>query len=388
MYFTNNGKRDLFTVLVLIFSLSWVVVISSGNNDVSAALECGANSTQTCEYFQSVLSQETGNYTCVKKDRCDDNDPCTTDYCDPITLECVYFPLCTSLGKESCYKNECQILFNGTSMEATCVRTPKCQSKSACGTASCSRGICKFSTECFSRDRCHNTFCNETLGKCIEQPKCVSDNLCQVPKCDYGTGSCDFTSTAKCRAIDSCTQACDETSGECIKVSACEDNDPCTLNSCESGKCITVSKCDDRNICTRDICLSDYAEDKFERCEYEAVNEGVSCAFGMVCLKGECVSQRSTAVMEEVTKQQKIERELQKPLLMDDAGEEEGEERWLETRELTNSNSGSDSASGSDDFHYYMVYLRHGDGSRTLFYWILTLFCIGLIMGLLLFFIK
>jgi MYXO-CTERM domain-containing protein len=141
---------------------------------------------------------------------CDDNNPCTTDTCDPARL-CVFSPV---QNNTSCNdENDC---------------TPS---------SSCQAGICQGSggDDCDDGDPC-------------TKPTCTAQSGCTYPDEDNGT-PCVFD---KCH-INSTCQAGACTAGTAID---CDDGNPCTTDSCDAATgCkyvdLNVGDCSDDDLCTK-----------------------------------------------------------------------------------------------------------------------------------------
>ena len=144
---------------------------------------------------------------------CKDNDPCTSDGCDPIKGDCAFPP-------------------------------------AKVGTPCADGSFCTFGDACDALGKCTGTALD-----CNDQSPCTADG------CDPKTGGC---LTVPLKAGDGCEEGdlcstgdtCDA-SGACIagKAIACDDGNLCTNDSCDkaTGKCATVPNkkpCDDNSICT------------------------------------------------------------------------------------------------------------------------------------------
>jgi hypothetical protein len=229
---------------------------------------------------------------------CNDNNPCTTDYCSAGS--CVHTPLANGTGctdGNSCTRTDtCQ---NGVCVGGSPVT---CPALDACHTA----GICNPSTgACSNPNAPDGTACTDNNpctkpdscrgGACVSGPQvvCTASDACHAAGyCDYNTGnctnpnapdgticndgnactttdtcvngSCTGTNPKTCPASDSCHMpgTCDSGTGSCSNPNApdgtiCSDNnactapDQCTAGTCNSGAAVSM---DDGNPCTTDSC--------------------------------------------------------------------------------------------------------------------------------------
>jgi hypothetical protein len=169
---------------------------------------------------------------------CDDNDPCTTDSCDPFV--------------------GCQ------------------HSKAADGTECTDDGnLCTL-------DQCKTGVCGHVnqVGS-----KCTDDGLpCTLDTCD-ANGVCKHP----------------QSSGPCEDGNPCTDGDSCVNGACKSGPLKGASACDDGNPCTIDKCDANQAggctheNNDFAAC----VSSSSKCPTGQ-CAAGVCYPQANVTCMTEV----------------------------------------------------------------------------------------
>ena len=187
---------------------------------------------------------------------CDDNNPCTKDFCH-AAKGCVY-------GFAS----------------GACSDGNPCTKDDSCSGGSCKAGTnicdCKKTSDCASKE--DGNACNGTLicvqdklgiGKCSLDPKtvvtCVQDPKASCMKlvCAPKTGKCSVTQAINegksCDADGSvCTTADACSKGKCVagKGLNCNDGNPCTADSCDKVKgCVAPAKtgnCNDGSACTTD----------------------------------------------------------------------------------------------------------------------------------------
>ncbi len=166
----------------------------------------------------------------VAATRCNDNDACTTDTCDPATGACAH-------------------------------TTVVCNDNNACTTDGC----------------------NPASG-CYDMPMVCNDNdACTIDKCAPATG-CYFQ-PALTDDGDPCTiDACDPSTGVITHTPIiCNDNNACTSDACVNGICVSTLAivCDDNNPCTSDSC-----DPATGSCTYSPLADGSSCTVGT--LTGTC----------------------------------------------------------------------------------------------------
>ena len=158
---------------------------------------------------------------------CDDQDPCTKDYCDGKT-GCVHSPLtdepcddgdpCTT--DDRCVEGACT---GGTHIDGCCQYDAECQDDDLCTDDKCEDHACTHpfnyapcddANPCTIKDHC------DGAGACGgEEIGCDDGNPCTVDACDPATGVCG-TSVAPDGTV-------------------CEDGNPCTNpDACEAGLCV------------------------------------------------------------------------------------------------------------------------------------------------------
>jgi hypothetical protein len=212
------------------------------------------NGTETCVAGQCTAVPVT----------CNDNNPCTTDACDPETGECTFTPLSNGApcgdgnacnGVETCLDGACQ---PGTPVN--------CDDANACTQDSCDpqTGLCS-----------HTPLANGI--SCSDGNACTSGDHCQ-------DGACVGTPKV-CTASDACHLAgtCNPSTGECPNLpapdgTACSDGNPCTTgDACQGGVCVGVPKvCNTPTACkTADRVRCDMETGE---CVYRSLPNGASCA--------------------------------------------------------------------------------------------------------------
>ncbi len=159
---------------------------------------------------------------------CDDHDPCTVDFCDPMRGGC---------GND-------RVADCGTS----CVTPEDCDSNDLCTPLDCVESRCVIAPwPCADHDPCTHDHCDPATGACTHEP---------TPHCDHEPQPCE-------RDLD-CPGP----------------EDPCAEARCEAGQCrIGPLHCDDGDPCTRDFC--DAARGS---CGTEIINGcGAECQLDVQC---------------------------------------------------------------------------------------------------------
>ncbi len=199
---------------------------------------------------------------------CDDNNPCTSDSCDP--------------------QGDCQ----NDPTPGACDDGDDCTLGDACVQGSCVAGI---AVNCADNNPCTDDSCDPS-GGCLNETNeapCEDGNPCTVN--DLCTkGACVGGADVDCDDGNPCTvDACQAgvgclfmiTDGPCDDQNACTTLDHCSLGVCTSSALVL---CDDKNICTTDLCAPDVG------CSVvfnEApCNDNDVCTVDDGCDQGKCVS--------------------------------------------------------------------------------------------------
>ena len=263
---------------------------------------------------------QSGVCTNVPELTCDDTNPCTDDWCDPVsgcqhannTAGCSDGSACT-VG-DLCSAGVCQ---SGGLLD--------CDDANACTSDACNPGAfsaefacthvpltgpaCTDKNACTTGDACFAGTCKGTPDSCNDNNPCTTD------ACDQATGCLHSFNTASCDDLDACTKSDQCVSGKCSGVAAsCNDANPCTDDSCDKNAgCIhasntaacsdgsactsgdlcadkvcsgTLIDCDDNNPCTTDWC------DPADGCQHAAntapCSDGNACTSGDKCSGGTC----------------------------------------------------------------------------------------------------
>lgn len=243
---------------------------------------------------------------------CDDNNECTTDFCDPATGLCVHQPvlnglpcetgnLCTgdfcengtckqgpvnvTCPDEQCQKcnpttGGCEPIANGT----PCDDGNKCTVNDTCQAGLCTPGL---PLACDDGNECTEDSCDPATG-CVHTPltgtPCETGNKCTTDTCDNGVCK-QGPQTVTCPQC----QVCDTGTGTCKAVAngtPCEDGDLCTTgDTCQNGTCQpgAVKTCPNTgNPCTVSVCNKSTGI-----CEVQNRPNGTGCSDGNVCTTGD-----------------------------------------------------------------------------------------------------
>ena len=156
--------------------------------------DLGCAGTTECQYI-------------VAPSTCDDDNPCTSDTCDPSTA--AYTP---------------------TPPRATCAASAPCFEASTCQSGQCVAGEAVI---CDDNDACNGLETCESSTGCVdgESIECDDDNPCTTDTC-HPIDGCVHTNTAEgdmCGESTPCFEASTCQSGQCVAGEAvvCDDNDAC-----------------------------------------------------------------------------------------------------------------------------------------------------------------
>lgn len=196
---------------------------------------------------------------------CDDNNPCTADWCNPLT-GCEHAPQdgpcddndpCT--GPDHCWEGRCETLGVTNCDDGNPCTKDSCKPPTGCIHEPLNGGTCDDGNDCTTGDTCVNGICQGTGPECNDNNPCT-DDIC--------------TPESGCKHVPN--------------TRPCDDNDPCTIaDRCEDGVCKpgTPRSCDDGNPCTDDLCgpTGCVHVPNSAPCE-----DGNKCTFGDKCLQGKC----------------------------------------------------------------------------------------------------
>jgi plastocyanin len=196
---------------------------------------------------------------------CEDGNPCTIDVCDEVagclsenSVEpCNDFDACTT--GDVCTGGECA---PGAPVD--------CGASTSCLTATCDTnigcvqtyidGACEDSNMCTENDICMDGLCVGTVVTCDDSNICTSDKCVPMSGCQNSNNNNPCDDGDSCTLNDACNGgSCSPGSPDvlcCDDDSTCDDGDPCTLDSCDNAYCaFNPLVCDDASDCTGDTCV-------------------------------------------------------------------------------------------------------------------------------------
>ncbi len=157
---------------------------------------------------------------------CDDKNPCTKDWCDPL-LDCQHEP-----QSGPCDDNN------------PCTQTDACSAGACVGAfkpGCCGNGACEAGEACLCVEDCLGQSCQ--TDPCLQGESCQPDGICgggqPKPTC-CGDGKC--AAAEKCGCIDDCKgTVCDDGNAEtyddlCTAGGKCEGKTPNCMDKLENGK--------------------------------------------------------------------------------------------------------------------------------------------------------
>ncbi|HAZ28305.1 MAG TPA: hypothetical protein DCY48_00830 [Candidatus Magasanikbacteria bacterium] len=237
------------------------------DDDEACTADACNPNTGVCEYTPACGD-------CDTNEECDDENPCTDDRCDVTTGACEHTPNTATCSDGSlCTKNDGCI-------DGECIGTPiNCEDGSACTTEDTCHpgtGLCIYTqADCDDGVACTVDSCDVELG-CVNTPDdgtCPDGDLCAIPTCDVADG-CTYV-PVDCNDGNECTtDACDPETGDCIHIPSCPI-------------CTSDAECNDDNSCTDDTC--DPATGCVNVDNTAPCDDANACTEGDTCQGGECV---------------------------------------------------------------------------------------------------
>lgn len=234
--------------------------------------------------------------------KCDDQNPCTADVCDPKKgcgypfkdgQPCDDGSACSQ--KDLCAQGKCVGNAPLNCNDGNPCTDDACDIAKAC-THTNNSAVCVDGDACTADDTC-------AQGKCVSgaAPNCDDGNACTLDICDKGAGCyhlalqspCCLGQTSICDDQNPCTtDDCDPKTTKCghsDNTAVCDDGSACTsTDTCKKGTCLGSAKtCDDKNPCTVDQC------DPKKGCVFApagtaACDDGNPCTQSDVCSGGVC----------------------------------------------------------------------------------------------------
>ncbi len=271
---------------------------------VCSAGACGLAATASpCDDGDACTSGDAceGGACLGLKVLCNDDNPCSTDACDPKTGcshsaasgPCQIGSAC--VAKAACVQGSCQALTLVACDDGNACTHDRCDPVAGC-VSTPSTAPCDDGSACTSLDACDDGVCKGGVRK-----PCNDGLPCTLDRCDDGKGGCVFEPIAGCGAPCQATKDCKDTGSPCTVAHCanntcvavyldvpCDDGDPCsTVDTCQAGVCTgTVATCDDGNSCTADAC------DAKNGCTVTllqgACSDGSACTASDTCQGGAC----------------------------------------------------------------------------------------------------
>jgi len=252
---------------------------------------------------------------------CNDDNPCTDDFCKPSEGCTFTVNLATCDDGDPCTQGDTCLGGVCSGAEPTCADDNPCTldicDDGACSFPSDDTATCDDGSDCTAGDSCSGGTCQPgigdgcddgnpcTTGTCngdgetcssqsLSGEACEDGNACTVDdSCSAST--CTPGSANTCDDGDDCTSdACDPVGG-CLLAPLtdvpCDDGDACTSDTvCDSASVCSggvAVECDDGNACTADSC------DPALGCQYEELTgpceDGDACTTNEQCVDGACV---------------------------------------------------------------------------------------------------
>ena len=248
--------------------------------------QCDGNA-QACNHTNSPGSCDADGNACTIGDTCvdgkctigtlkscDDNNPCTTDACDPLNG-------CTKTNDDG----------------LPCSDGSGCTVGDVCQSGGCVSGAAKI---CPEGDACTSWSCDGTSGlckqtanadgtSCSDGTACTSGDVCKAGSCAGVPVDCDDKNPCTLDTCDPTTQCKhDAANTPCDDGNACTTADTCAAKKCTGTPIDIATECGDGNPCTTDTC------DKIAGCIYTGnsapCSDGNACTIGDTCVDKVCKS--------------------------------------------------------------------------------------------------
>ncbi len=211
---------------------------------------------------------------------CEDGDPCTKDTCNSDGscqhvqlggMACDDGSICTQTDK--CLSGKCVGGNNMNCDDNDPCTTDSCDPFVGCQHAKASDGVCTEDGNLCTLDVCKSGVCTHVIqdgGKCTDDGLPCTNDLCDA------AGVCKHT----------------QSSGPCEDGNPCTEGDMCVSGVCKSGPMKGSVACDDSNPCTVDTCDPNqaggcvHANNDFAAC----TSTSTECPIGQ-CAGGQCFPQ-------------------------------------------------------------------------------------------------
>jgi hypothetical protein len=232
------------------------------------------------------------------EDLCDDGIPCTKDSCTGDTckhkqqddLPCDDGVICTKT--DTCLKGVCVGSGQINCDDNDPCSTDSCDPLKGCKHLPASDAVCTDDGDICTADVCKNGKCihpNDDGAKCVDEGNPCTKDVCEAKICkhipDDGAGCKD--DDIQCTNDVCKNKVCTHP----IRTGKCQDGNPCTKNDiCQGQSCISGvwDDCDDKNPCTKDSCGKDTG------CVHQN-QDLMSCTTSSnICSQGICKSGKCT----------------------------------------------------------------------------------------------
>ncbi len=232
--------------------------------------------------------------------KCNDGNPCTDDSCDK-TVGCVYKThtgACEDGDKctegDTCKDKVCIAGKPATCDDGNACTTNLCNPQSGC-VAIQNADACSDGNACTDGDTCK-------AGACVpgKAKNCADNDPCSLDLCDSKTGACSNNDKVDvsllCDDGVACTiDTCNGLVG-CVHSPAqgsCEDNVACTVDACHvlfgCSHFANHAACADSDSCTLDTCVAAVGCKQSASADATGCNDGDPCSLGDACKAGKCV---------------------------------------------------------------------------------------------------
>ena len=234
---------------------------------------CGKNGiciytqgSQQCKYEPVCISDDpctsttcqnfNNGTTCQQKVfNCDDNNPCTNEYCISDGVDSFGNPKtkCISSSNNKCTPSndvcKLNVCVNQNGKAACEQRDVACNSTSKCLVGKCvnqnGKATCQYSDfVCGVADRCVNYVCDPIKG-CSKISKCDDGNPCTNDNCDLLTGECSYSQII-CNTTNFCKKAFCDSSVGCVEqpLDCVKDKNLTIPDTCHFPVCNNLTGCE------------------------------------------------------------------------------------------------------------------------------------------------
>lgn len=207
---------------------------------------------------------------CTNITTCDDNDPCTTDFCIEGYCYNILEP-----------PNECSLTQSCTITNYIC--SNDCQCIDSCEGVICDVSTCEYSF-CLGGNctiptlvpGCNVDVNNTFIPQCSMNNQCDDDDPCTLDICDNGICENPIPPSSECTMLKSCIGSNMICNGSCQCEDLCQ-NVTCPVGNCEwslcidglctdpvliqgCSQCLNDTQCNDNDPCTLDLCMDGFCQ--------------------------------------------------------------------------------------------------------------------------------